>query len=124
MHQLQEGDELKLGSVTLKALHTPGHTPERISLLIYDSKQGKEPFAVFTGDTLFNLDVGRPDLLGAGTEKQLAQQLYDSLFDKLLSLGDRIEMYPCHGAGSACGKSIGDRRHSTIGNERIYNPAL
>jgi len=124
LHQLQEGDELKLGSVTLKALHTPGHTPEHISLLIYDSKQGKEPFAVFTGDTLFNLDVGRPDLLGAGTEKQLAQQLYDSLFDKLLSLGDRIEVYPCHGAGSACGKSIGDRRHSTIGNERIYNPAL
>lgn len=124
LHQLQEGDEIKLGSVTLKALHTPGHTPEHISLLIYDSKQGKEPFAVFTGDTLFNLDVGRPDLLGAGTEKQLAQQLYDSLFDQLVPLGDRIEVYPCHGAGSACGKSIGDRRHSTIGNERIYNPAL
>ncbi|MES1024378.1 rhodanese-like domain-containing protein [Gloeocapsa sp. BRSZ] len=124
LHQLQEGDEIKLGSVTLQALHTPGHTPEHISLLIYDSKQGKEPFGIFTGDTLFNLDVGRPDLLGAGTEKQLAAQLYDSLFDKIVPLGDRIEVYPCHGAGSACGKSIGDRRHSTIGNERIYNPAL
>jgi hydroxyacylglutathione hydrolase len=65
---------LKLGSVALQALHTPGHTPEHLSLLIFDSKQGKEPFGVFTGDTLFNLDVGRPDLLGNGTERQLAQQ--------------------------------------------------
>lgn len=124
LQQLNEGEDLKLGSVTLQALHTPGHTPEHISLLIFDSKQGKEPFGVFTGDTLFNLDVGRPDLLGNGTERQLAQQLYQSLFEKLLPLGDRIEVYPCHGAGSACGKSIGDRRQSTIGNERIFNPAL
>ncbi|MBW4623846.1 MAG: MBL fold metallo-hydrolase [Cyanosarcina radialis HA8281-LM2] len=124
LHQLQEGDELKIGSVTLRALHTPGHTPEHISLLVYDSKQGKEPFGLFTGDTLFNLDVGRPDLIGGGTEKQLAAQLYRSLFDKILPLGDRLEIYPCHGAGSACGKSIGDRRQSTIGNERIFNPAL
>jgi hydroxyacylglutathione hydrolase len=121
---MQEGDEIKIGSVTLRALHTPGHTPEHISLLIYDSKQGEEPFGLFTGDTLFNLDVGRPDLLGGGTEKKLAAQLYYTLFDKVLPLGDRIEIYPCHGAGSACGKSIGDRRQSTIGNERIFNPAL
>lgn len=124
VHQLQEGDEIKIGSVTLRALHTPGHTPEHVSLLIYDSKQGEEPFGLFTGDTLFNLDVGRPDLLGGGTEKKLAAQLYHTLFDKMLPLGDRIEIYPCHGAGSACGKSIGDRRQSTIGNERIFNPAL
>jgi len=124
LHQLQEGDELKIGSVTLRALHTPGHTPEHISLLIYDSKQGKEPFGLFTGDTLFNLDVGRPDLLGGGTEQRLAVQLYHSLVDKILPLGDRLEVYPCHGAGSSCGKSIGDRRQSTIGNERIFNPAL
>ncbi|MBD2256602.1 MBL fold metallo-hydrolase [Pseudanabaena sp. FACHB-2040] len=124
LHPLEEGDTLKLGSVTLCALHTPGHTPEHISLLIYDSKQGQEPFALFTGDTLFNLDVGRPDLLGGGTEHRLAAQLYHTLFDKIVPLGDRIEIYPCHGAGSSCGKSIGDRRQSTIGNERIFNPAL
>lgn len=124
LQQLQEGDELKMGSVTLRALHTPGHTPEHISLQIYDTQQGKEPFGVFTGDTLFNLDVGRPDLLGGGTEKKLAAQLYHSLFDKLVPLGDRIEVYPCHGAGSACGKSIGDRRQSTIGNERVFSEAF
>ncbi|MGI0485793.1 MBL fold metallo-hydrolase [Pantanalinema rosaneae CENA516] len=124
LHPLQEGDELQIGSVTLQALHTPGHTPEHISLLIYDSKQGQAPFGLFTGDTLFNLDVGRPDLLGSGAEQPLAAQLYHSLFDKILPLGDRIEIYPCHGAGSSCGKSIGDRRQSTIGNERVFNPAL
>jgi hydroxyacylglutathione hydrolase len=94
LHQLREDDELKIGSVTLRALHTPGHTPEHISLLIYDSKQGEEPFGLFTGDTLFNLDVGRPDLLGGGTEQQLAAQLYHSLFDKMVPLGDRMEVYP------------------------------
>ncbi|MCA1992754.1 MAG: MBL fold metallo-hydrolase [Coleofasciculus sp. S288] len=124
LQQISEGEELPLGSVTLRAMHTPGHTPEHVSLLIFDSKQGREPFGVLTGDTLFNLDVGRPDLLGGGTEKKLAAQLYHSLFDKLLPLGDRIEVYPCHGAGSSCGKSIGDRRHSTIGNERIFSEAL
>ncbi len=124
LQQLGEGDELKIGSVTLRSLHTPGHTPEHICLLISDSQQGKEPFGIFTGDTLFNLDVGRPDLLGNGTEKKLAGELYHSLFDKLLPQGDRVEIYPCHGAGSSCGKSIGDRRTSTIGNERIFSPAL
>jgi hydroxyacylglutathione hydrolase len=124
LHPLNEGDELKIGSVTLRTLHTPGHTPEHISLLVADAKQGEEPFGIFTGDTLFNLDVGRPDLLGGGTEKQLAGQLYHSLFDKLVPLGDRMEIYPCHGAGSACGKSIGDRKQSTIGNERIFSKAF
>jgi hydroxyacylglutathione hydrolase len=124
LHQLVEGDELQLGSVTLKALHTPGHTPEHVSFSIADAKQGEELFGVFTGDTLLNLDVGRPDLLGAGTEKKQARQLYHSLFDKLLPLGDRVEVYPCHGAGSSCGKSIGDRRQSTIGNERLFSEAL
>ncbi|MEC4814684.1 MAG: rhodanese-like domain-containing protein [Scytonema sp. PMC 1069.18] len=124
LQPLSEGNELKIGSVTLRALHTPGHTPEHISLLIYDSNQGQEAFGVFTGDTLFNLDVGRPDLLGEGTEKKLAAQLYHSLFDKLVPLGDRIEVYPCHGAGSSCGKSIGDRWTSTIGNERVFSEAL
>jgi hydroxyacylglutathione hydrolase len=123
IQQLSEGNELQLGTVTLRTLHTPGHTPEHICVLIHDAQQGKEPFGVLTGDTLFNLDVGRPDLVGTGTEKKQAAQLYHSLFDKLVPLGDRVEVYPCHGAGSACGKSIGDRRQSTIGNERVFSDA-
>ena len=122
--QLNEEDELHLGKVTLRVLHTPGHTPEHISLLVFDSQQGEEPFGIFTGDTIFNKDVGRPDLLGGGTEKDLAAKLYHSLFDKILPLGDRLELYPCHGAGSSCGKSIGDRDRSTIGNERVYSDAF
>jgi hydroxyacylglutathione hydrolase len=124
LHQLQEGNELNLGKVKLKAIHTPGHTPEHISLLIYDDKQGTKPFGIFTGDTVFNLDVGRPDLLGEERTQKLAAQLYHSLFNKLVPLGDRIEVYPCHGAGSSCGKSIGDRRQSTIGNERVFSQAF
>lgn len=119
-----EGDELSLGGVTLRALHTPGHTPEHISLLVSDATQGHEPFGIFTGDTLFNLDAGRPDLVGGGTERELASQLYRTLFEKLVPMGDRMEVYPGHGAGSACGTAIGDRRMTTIGNERLFSPAL
>ena len=124
LRRLGEGDEIALGGVRLRALSTPGHTPEHICLLVFDASQGGEPFGVFTGDTLFNLDVGRPDLLGEGTERRLAAALHQSLFGKLLPLGDGMEIYPCHGAGSACGKAIGDRLQSTIGNERRVNPAL
>jgi hydroxyacylglutathione hydrolase len=124
LNALEDGDEIRLGSVRLRALHTPGHTPEHVCLLLHDERQGEEPFGVFTGDTLFNLDVGRPDLLGQDTEERLARQLYHSLFEKLLPIGDRMEVYPTHGAGSACGKAIGDRRWSTIGNERFFSPAL
>lgn len=121
---LTTGETITLGEVTLEALYTPGHTPEHVSLLLSDTKQGEQPFAIFTGDCLFNLDVGRPDLLGEDTKKPLARQLHDSLFNQLMPLGDRMEIYPCHGAGSACGKSIGDRTQTTIGNERLFNPAL
>ena len=86
-----DNELLSLGSVKIKVLHTPGHTPEHVSFLVFDKKQGAEPFGLFTGDTLFNLDVGRPDLLGGGTEKELAAQLYYSLFEKILPLCDRIE---------------------------------
>ncbi|EIE42698.1 beta-lactamase [Pseudomonas aeruginosa PADK2_CF510] len=115
LRQVDDGEVLELGQVSLEVLHSPGHTPEHISLLLRDSQQGEAPFALFTGDTLFNLDVGRPDLLGEDSTKQLAAQLYATLFTRYLPLGERIEIYPCHGAGSACGKSIGDRRHSTLG---------
>ncbi|MBZ8178852.1 MBL fold metallo-hydrolase [Oscillatoria salina] len=124
LQQLTQGDEIELGKVKLQVLHTPGHTPEHITLQVFDAQQGEQPFGIFTGDTLFNLDVGRPDLSGTGTEKELASKLYHSLFDVLVPLGDRVEVYPCHGAGSACGKSIGDRAQSTIGNERIFSDAF
>lgn len=121
---LADGDTIALGGVRLQALHTPGHTPEHICLLLQDDHQGDAPFGILTGDTLFNLDVGRPDLLGEAETRRLAAALHRSLFRRILPLGDRLEVFPCHGAGSACGKSIGDRRQSTIGNERRFNPAL
>ncbi len=124
LNAMNDGDEIALGNVTLRALHTPGHTPEHISLLLLDKKQGDQSIAVFTGDTLFNQDAGRPDLLDEAETQQLADALYHSLYDKLLPLGDQVEVYPGHGAGSACGKSIGDRRQSTIGNERLHSPVF
>lgn len=124
LRQVRDGETMELGQIKLQVMHSPGHTPEHISLLLFDAQQGDESFALFTGDTLFNLDVGRPDLLGDGSERKLAGELYHTLFDRYLPLGERVEIYPCHGAGSACGKSIGDRRHSTLGNERLFNPAL
>ncbi len=124
LNQMADGDEITLGNMTLRALHTPGHTPEHISLLLFDKKQGNEPLAIFSGDTLFNQDAGRPDLLGEEITRQLADDLYHTLYKKLLPLGDRVELYPGHGAGSACGKSIGDRRQSTIGNERLFSPVF
>ncbi|OJA07418.1 rhodanese-like domain-containing protein [Halomonas sp. QHL1] len=124
LRQVSDGETLELGQVRLQIMHSPGHTPEHISLQLFDTQQGSDPIALFTGDTLFNLDVGRPDLLGEGSERKLAGELFHTLFDRYLPLGDRIEIYPCHGAGSACGKSIGDRRQSTLGNERLFNPVL
>ena len=124
LRQIAEGGSVELGAVRLEALHTPGHTPEHMSFLLFDPMQGEAPVGVFTGDTLFNLDVGRPDLVGDDGGESNAKDLYDSLFNKLLPLGDRVEIYPCHGAGSACGKSIGDRDQSTIGNEREFSEAL
>jgi hydroxyacylglutathione hydrolase len=124
VRQLEDGDEIELGDVRLRALHTPGHTPEHIALVVSDRRQGSEPFGLFSGDLLFNLEVGRPDLLGEERKRELAAQLYDSLFVKLAALPDRIELYPGHGAGSACGGSIGDRLQSTLGNERLFSPAL
>ncbi|WP_278377798.1 MBL fold metallo-hydrolase [Stutzerimonas kunmingensis] len=124
LRQAADGEVLELGQVSLEIIYSPGHTPEHISLLLRDGQQGDEPFALFTGDTLFNLDVGRPDLLGEDSTEQLAAQLYATLFTRYLPLGERVEIYPCHGAGSACGKSIGDRRRSTLGNELLFNPAL
>lgn len=124
-HQpLEEGAEIKLGRLTLKVLHAPGHTPEHICLLVSGGSGAAAPWGLFSGDTLFAGEVGRPDLLGQGTEEQLARKLFHSLRDKILPLGDEIVLYPAHGEGSPCGADIGDRKNSTIGYERRNNPIL
>lgn len=122
---LREGDELRVGSVTLRFLETPGHTPESISVLVFDGPGDGPPTAVLTGDTLFIGDVGRPDLLGAvRSPQELAGMLYDSLHEKLLTLPDSVRVYPAHGAGSMCGRNISSETSSTIGEQRRFNYAL
>jgi glyoxylase-like metal-dependent hydrolase (beta-lactamase superfamily II)/rhodanese-related sulfurtransferase len=123
VHVAKDNEELKVGKITLRVLHTPGHTPESSSFLLLDEK-GKE-YCVFTGDTLFVGDVGRPDLLdGVMTKEELAGMMYDSLHNKLMPLPDATIVYPAHGAGSACGKNIGKETFSTIGEQKANNYAL
>ena len=121
---LQDGEEHDLGNVRVTVLHTPGHTPDGVSLLVTDKTRGPEPWFVLTGDTLFAGGVGRPDLLGEGAEAALAEQLYESLHTKLLTLPDHIEVYPAHFSGAACGKGLSGKPGTTIGFERRFNPAL
>lgn len=121
---LREGDVISLGNIRLKVVHTPGHTPESITLLISDTTRAEEPWLALTGDTLFVGDIGRPDLVGPDAAKELATDMHNSLFHKLLPLEDGLLVYPGHGAGSLCGKSIGAMRSTTLGFERKYNPAL
>lgn len=122
---LLDGQSLKLGDLELTVLETPGHTPESTCLLVRDvSDPGAAP-KFFTGDTLFIGEVGRPDLLGGqGLSSQaMAEQLFDSL-QKILTLPDNVEVWPAHGAGSACGKNISQERTATLGNQRSFNYAL
>jgi hydroxyacylglutathione hydrolase len=122
---VSEGDEIRMGPVTLRFLETPGHTPESVSILVFDRAASPEPQAVLTGDTLFIGDVGRPDLLGARMSAQeLAGMLYDSLHGKLLALPDSVAVWPGHGAGSLCGRNISSETSSTIGQQRRFNYAL
>jgi hydroxyacylglutathione hydrolase len=121
------GDTLTCGHVRLKILETPGHTPEAISILVYDLQQDAEhPHAVLTGDTLFIGDVGRPDLMASVgmTPVDLAGMLYDSLHQHLLTLPDETLVYPAHGAGSMCGKNLSTDTFSTLGVQRRFNYAL
>lgn len=122
--EVADEEEHELGNVRIAVLHTPGHTPESASLLVTDRTRALEPWFVLTGDTLFAGGVGRPDLLGAGHERALAEQLHASLFDRLLALPDHIEVFPAHFGGSACGKGLSGKPGSTIGFERRFNPAL
>ena len=121
-----DGERLSLGEVTLELLSTPGHTPESISVVVWEHPDDTTPFGVLTGDTLFIGDVGRPDLLSAKgtTSAHLAHQLYRSIHDKLLRLPDATRVYPGHGAGSACGKQLSSETSSTIGEQRRTNYAL
>jgi hydroxyacylglutathione hydrolase len=126
-HQtFDEGEEINLGNIKLKALHTPGHSPDSICIVLHH--EGKDK-AVFTGDTLFIGDCGRPDLReGAGnikaTRNDLAKQMYHSLRDKLMTLADHVIVYPAHGAGTLCGKALSKAESSTIGAEKMTNWSL
>ena len=121
----KDGQSFSIGDVTITALHTPGHTMESTTYLLRDAK-GKD-HAIFSGDTLFLGDVGRPDLAqkkGAMTQEQLAETLYDSLRNKIMPLADDITVYPAHGAGSACGKKMMKETVDTLGNQKKVNYAL
>lgn len=124
--KVKDGDELNVGAVKLNFLETPGHTPEGITIIAEDTENALAPLKMFTGDTLFIGDVGRPDLIGSKgfTAEQMAEMLYDSLHEKLLKFPDETEVYPAHGAGSLCGKSLSKETWSTLGNQRQFNYAL
>ncbi len=121
---LKDGFELRFGDCRLRALETPGHTVESVCLVAIDMARSPQPWAVFTGDTLFVGDVGRPDLAPDRTPQELAGCLYDSLHTKLLALPDETLVYPAHGTGSLCGKNMRADLFSTIGTERLTNYAL
>jgi glyoxylase-like metal-dependent hydrolase (beta-lactamase superfamily II)/rhodanese-related sulfurtransferase len=122
----RDGDEIVLGSVRLRVLETPGHTPESICLAVLDGKDATRPVALLTGDTLFLGDVGRPDLMASVgvSAEELAGQLYDSIHRKILPLPDETVLWPAHGAGSLCGKSLSADSCSPLGVQRRTNYAL
>ncbi len=120
---LSEGDTIHLEDMELQVLETPGHTPEHLSLVVVDKSRSDSPVGVFTGDTLFVGDVGRPDLF-PDRAQELAGKLYHSLHDKLMKLPDYCEVYPAHGAGSLCGRAMGAKWRSTVGYERHFNQVL
>jgi hydroxyacylglutathione hydrolase len=124
--KLDDGELISLGEIELEVLHTPGHTPESISIVVREHAGDQVPYGVLTGDTLFIGDVGRPDLLASigFTRDELAEQLYDSLQTKLVPLPDATRVYPGHGAGSACGKNLSTDTWSTIGDQKANNYAL
>src|ERR1700757_2525455 len=121
---VKDGDSIQFGRCRFDFLSTPGHTTESICIAMTDLSEPAKPRAVFTGDTLFVGDVGRPDLSGDYTPQQLAALLYTSLHTKLLKLPDETEIFPAHGAGSLCGRQMSTERSSTIGQQRRTNYAL
>lgn len=118
---VQEGDDIELGSLSLKIVHTPGHTPEHVMWVLYENGEVR---TLFSGDFLFVGAVGRPDLLGKEEMDKLSHQLYHTVFEKLEPYPDQTEVCPAHGAGSLCGKSLGFNPSSMLGVERLHNPSL
>ncbi|WP_137992752.1 MBL fold metallo-hydrolase [Streptomyces vilmorinianum] len=125
IRRLAEGERIVLGDVALEIMETPGHTPESISVLVYEHADDSVPYGVLTGDALFIGDVGRPDLLASVgvTAETLGAMLHDSVQNKLMSLPDEVRVFPAHGAGSACGKNLSTEKQSTIGEQRATNYA-
>lgn len=122
---IHDGNSFRIGQVELKAVHTPGHTPEHMSYLLTDHARSSDPLMIFTGDFLFVGSIGRPDLLGGNSVRPLANALYDTLYDgSVTKLPDHLLVLPGHGSGSACGKAIGDVPTSTLGTERRFNEAF
>jgi len=120
---VHDGDRFEFGGLVVTAKHTPGHTPEHVSYILAEKKHVETPWGVLTGDSLFVNSAGRPDLLGAKTDK-LAEQLFHTLRTFYLGLPDGVMIFPAHGAGSPCGADIGERLESSIGYERKFNPFL
>jgi hydroxyacylglutathione hydrolase len=121
---VKDGDQFELGKAIIKAAFTPSHTPEHMSYLLMEKGQEDMPWGILSGDCLFVGSAGRPDLLGAQETDKLATDLYKTLYDFYMQLDEDVIVYPCHGAGSACGANIGDRKHSTIGREKRTNAFL
>lgn len=121
---LPEGTVLEAGVARLKVLHTPGHTPHSISLVVSDLVRSEEPWLILTGDLLFVGDIGRPDLVGKAALDEQVRNLHNSLFVKLGALPDHLEVYPAHGSGSLCGKGMSPKPSTTLGYERRHNPRL
>ncbi len=122
--KLREGDVLDLGQVRLEVIHTPGHTPNSLSLLVTDKLRSSEPWMILSGDLLFVGDVGRPDLVGEDVLEEQVRNLYHSLYGKLSAYPDHLEVFPAHGMGSLCGRGMSFKTSSTLGFERRHNPAL
>jgi hydroxyacylglutathione hydrolase len=118
---VRDGDRFSFGGISMEARFTPGHTPEHMSYLMFE-KDKDEPWGVLTGDSFFVDSVGRPDLMGDDQTEELTEALFHTVRDFYMKLDDGVIIYPCHGAGSACGPDIGDRMSSTVGYERRHNP--
>ncbi|NDV20619.1 MBL fold metallo-hydrolase [Pseudodesulfovibrio sp. JC047] len=121
---LKEGDKLTIGNAGLEVLHTPGHTPDSLSLLVTDFSRGNEPWVLLTGDVLFVNDIGRPDLVGDAKLDEQIQNLWNTLYVKFSKFPDSLEVFPAHGAGSLCGRGMSSKPSSTLGFERRHNPML
>ncbi|AMK11642.1 MAG: rhodanese-like domain-containing protein [Pseudodesulfovibrio sp.] len=121
---LKEGRVLEVGNAKLEVLHTPGHTPDALSLLVTDTTRGDEPWMLLTGDVLFVNDIGRPDLVGGAKLNEQVQNLWNTLYVKFAKFPDSLEVFPAHGAGSLCGRGMSSKPSSTLGFERRHNPML